>query len=423
MERRRQHSIFISYRTGDTGHVASRLFEDLAELYGSERVFIDHKRIAGGEPWGERLTAEAAQAAVMFVLIGSGWLKAQNPSTGDRRLNEPDDWVRREIQTALDAGFTVIPILVDDARPLTLTDLRTVPEIMRLAEKQSVRLRRHDWDTDVAKLQNLLLARGIAPFDGGGNPNAERGLTRESSRSLALARLGPPIVPPHFRDRERETQRIADGLRRGHRCALVAIGGSGKTAIAARVAADRSAGDGHNVVWLGLAGTSDADVPQEWLANAFGSSVRAASSAQQRSALLRSITGGSSALIVLDDPVSDAQFSELVASIGPGNDVLITTREQLPSMVRFGVEIVEVPPLPTSDATDVLLSIMGMSLDALDDRREWDALAQAVGSHPLSLEVLGGDLQLQDQIGPTLYLQDRIANGTWSEGEGTLARL
>jgi hypothetical protein len=144
---------------------------------------------------------------------------------------------------------------------------------------------------------------------------------------------------------------------------------------------------------------------------------------QQRGALLRSITAGSSALIVLDDPVSEAQLSELMASIGPGNDVLITTREQRPSMVRFSIEIVEVPPLAKSDATDVLLSIMGMNLDTLDDRREWEALAQAVGNHPLSLEVLGGDLQLQDQIDPTLYLQDRIANGTWSEGEGTLARL
>jgi hypothetical protein len=272
MEKRQQGSIFISYRTDDAGHAASRLFEDLADLYGLGRVFIDHKKIAGGEPWGERLTAEAAQGAVMFVLIGSGWLKAQNPTTGDRRLNEPEDWVRREIQTALDAGFTVIPVLVDNARPLTPTDLRTVPEIARLAEKQSLPLRRRDWDTDVAKLRSLLLSRGIVPFDRGGSSNAERGLTSESSpRTLALARLGPPIVLPHFRDRDRERQRIADGLRRGHPCALVAIGGSGKTAIAARIAADRSAGDGHNVVWLGLAGTpDDAAVPQEWLANAFG---------------------------------------------------------------------------------------------------------------------------------------------------------
>jgi hypothetical protein len=187
------------------------------------------------------------------ILVGSDWLTAQNPTTGDRRLNEPEDWVRREIQIALDAGFTVIPVLVDNARPLTPTDLRTVPEIVRLAEKQSVLLRRRDWDADVAKLQSLLLSCGIAPFDGGGCPNSERRLTGEgSSPSLAIARLGPPIVLPHSRNRDRERQRIADCLRRGRPCALVAIGGSGKTAIAARVAGDRSAGDAHNVAWLGL---------------------------------------------------------------------------------------------------------------------------------------------------------------------------
>ena len=164
-------------------------------------------------------------------------------------------------------------------------------------------------------------------------------------------------------------------------------------------------------------------MPQEWLANAFGYSVRVASSEQQRHALLRSITGGSSALIILDDPVSDAQLSDLMESIAQGNEILITTREQLPSMVRFGVEIVEVPPLATSDAIDVLLSIMGIGFDTLGNRREWGKLVQAVSNHPLSLEVLGGDLQLQDQIDPTIYLQDRVANGTWSESEGPLARL
>jgi len=74
MDTRPQPRIFISYRTDDAGHAASRLFDDLAEMYGSERVFIDHKQIAGGEPFGQRLTTEAAQAAVMLVLIGSGWL-------------------------------------------------------------------------------------------------------------------------------------------------------------------------------------------------------------------------------------------------------------------------------------------------------------------------------------------------------------
>ena len=235
MEKRQQGSIFISYRTDDTGHAASRLFEDLTELYGSEQVFIDHKKIAGGEAWQKRLEAAASQAAVMFVLIGSGWLKAQNAVTGDRRLNEPEDWVRREVQTALDAELPVVPVLVDNARPLSPADLRTVPEIVRLAEKQAVPLRRNDWDTDVAMLQRLLLSRGIAPLGAAGCANAERRLTSDGSiRSLGLGRLAPPNVSPHFRDRNWERQRITEHLQRGRPCALVAIGGFGKTTIAAQ---------------------------------------------------------------------------------------------------------------------------------------------------------------------------------------------
>jgi len=173
--------IFISYRTDDAGQAASRLFDDLTRLFGSGSAFIDHTQISGGEAWAERLTTEAARAAVMFVLIGSGWLKAQNPTTGDRRLNEPDDWVRREIQTALDAGVLVVPVLVDDARPLTAIDLRTVPEIQKLAEKQSLQLRRKDWDTDVAHLQGLLLQHGIAP-------SGESALARDHQTTSALSR-------------------------------------------------------------------------------------------------------------------------------------------------------------------------------------------------------------------------------------------
>jgi hypothetical protein len=368
--------IFISYRTDDTGHAASRLFDDLAEIYGSNSVFIDHKQIAGGESWVDRLTTEATHSAILFVLIGSRWLKAQNPTTGDRLLNEPDDWVRREIELALNARATVVPILVDDARPLTAMDLRTVPEIQRLAEKQSLQLRRKDWDSDVSNIQRLLLRFGVTPAGGDDGPNAESGLSAESSpRAQALARLAPPVVPRHFRDRAHEIQLVVDAFRNGQWCALVAIGGSGKSAIAARIAADRVTNDGHNLVWLGLAGTLDVDVPQEWLANTLGFSVRTESSAQQRSARLRAVTTGLSKLIVFDDPTSDAQLSELMASIGSGNNVLITAREQLPSMVRFGVSIVEVSQLPAADATDVLLAITGTSAALPATRREWMTLA------------------------------------------------
>src|SRR4051794_28094212 len=96
-------TLFISYRVSDTGPTASRLFKELVEAYGAECVFLDHERLEGGVVWPERLKAEAHRASVMLVLIGEGWLRAQDPETFVRRLDQPDDWVRKEIETALDA--------------------------------------------------------------------------------------------------------------------------------------------------------------------------------------------------------------------------------------------------------------------------------------------------------------------------------
>ena len=306
------------------------------------------------------------------------------------------------------------------------------PLIICAPEEGAPRFERYQMDVEQRAAQQAHLARlaGIERYPAIRFANADRlavdvlrsDLHNILQQSLSLARFAPPIVPPHFRDREQEMQSVEERLRRGHACALVAIGGSGKTAIAARIA-DQSAGEGHNVVWLGLAGTSDVDVPQEWLANAFGFSVRSEMNGQQRSARLRSITARSSTLVVLDDPVSEAQLVELIASIGSGNDVLVTTRQQLPSFVRLGVSVVEIPPLAKSDAADVLLAVLGKDPGATIDRREWEALAQAAGNHPLSLEVLAGDLMLQDQLRPELYMKERIANGTWSEYDDTLVRL
>ncbi|HEY7188178.1 MAG TPA: DUF1566 domain-containing protein, partial [Vicinamibacterales bacterium] len=85
------------------------------------------------------------------------------------------------IKTALEAGVSVVPVLVDDARPLTAMDLRTVPDIQKLADKQSVQLRRKDWDTDVANLQRLLMQHDVAP-------SVETELTHEHQTMSAIRR-------------------------------------------------------------------------------------------------------------------------------------------------------------------------------------------------------------------------------------------
>src|SRR3954447_18248169 len=115
----RNPALLISYRVEDTGSTASRLFEKLADLYGRERVFLDHERLEGGVTWTERLKREVRRASVMLVLIGKAWLQTHDPETSQRRLDQRGDWVRREVETALKQGALVVPLLVEGAKPLS----------------------------------------------------------------------------------------------------------------------------------------------------------------------------------------------------------------------------------------------------------------------------------------------------------------
>jgi hypothetical protein len=175
--------LFISYRKADAGYAASRLYADLERELAPGQVFLDKERLEGGDRWPERLRTEVERATVMLVLIGERWLKVQDPHTGDRRLNVPDDWVRTEIETGLQAVPVVVPVLVDGAEPLTASMLRTVPSIKKLAELQVLRLRDEDWQSDIETLIKHLCDRGF-----------------ERRPDLSLSRsVGAPLVEPTMR--------------------------------------------------------------------------------------------------------------------------------------------------------------------------------------------------------------------------------
>ncbi|HEX7335093.1 MAG TPA: toll/interleukin-1 receptor domain-containing protein [Pyrinomonadaceae bacterium] len=154
-------SLFINYRSEDTGPTASRLYAELARELGVDQVFLDHERIEAGGRWPETLRNKVETADAMFVLIGKGWLSACDVETGDRRLNVPEDWVRQEIELALKTNTTIVPILVDEARPLGERDLRTVPSIQSLADMQALPLRRKYWKEDFNRIIGWLVNAGF----------------------------------------------------------------------------------------------------------------------------------------------------------------------------------------------------------------------------------------------------------------------
>src|SRR5713226_9543187 len=97
-----QPHVFLSYRRVDTSQIVSRLLADLVPAIGEKRIFYDREKLHGGDRWKERLKEEIGRCSVFLALIGNRWLHARNEASGQRRLDEPEDWVRSEIELALE---------------------------------------------------------------------------------------------------------------------------------------------------------------------------------------------------------------------------------------------------------------------------------------------------------------------------------
>jgi hypothetical protein len=106
--------IFMSYRRADTSWAAVSLFDRLADQFGRDNVFKDVDSIDLGEDFVEAITTAVGSSDALLALIGNQWLTATDQN-GRRRLDNPGDFVRLEIEAALTRGVRIIPILVDGA--------------------------------------------------------------------------------------------------------------------------------------------------------------------------------------------------------------------------------------------------------------------------------------------------------------------
>jgi len=90
------------------------LFDRLAAKFTEDNIFMDVDSIQLGLDFKDVLETTLNSCVVMIVVIGKNWLGARN-SVGQCRLDDPDDYVRLEIEIALRRNIRVIPILVEGA--------------------------------------------------------------------------------------------------------------------------------------------------------------------------------------------------------------------------------------------------------------------------------------------------------------------
>jgi len=129
--------IFINYRRGDDPGNTGRLFDQLEDVFPRDQLFIDVDSIPPGRDFVHVLEEQVAQCDVLLAIIGKNWIDARDEQ-GLRRLDNPDDFVRIEIESALKQDKLVIPILVHDGRMPRADEL---PDTLRpLTRRNAVRL-------------------------------------------------------------------------------------------------------------------------------------------------------------------------------------------------------------------------------------------------------------------------------------------
>jgi TIR domain len=145
--------IFISYRRDDTRQAAGRLADDLADHFGSRHIFRDIEGIELGVDFAQALNQALEACVVMLVLIGPKWLEVRD-AQGRRRLDDPRDWIRQEIVTALKRGIRVVPLLIDGT-PLPAED--QLPEDLQpLVRRQALEIADTRWRGDLQRLAETL---------------------------------------------------------------------------------------------------------------------------------------------------------------------------------------------------------------------------------------------------------------------------
>jgi hypothetical protein len=148
-----QSRIFISYRRDETDFPASWLYDRLAVHFGHDKIFKDVDSIEPGDDFGEVIARAVGSCDVLLALIGEYWVSITD-SDGKPRLDDPDDFVRLEIEAALQRGVRVIPILVGDA---AMPRADQLPETLRkLARRQALELSPQRFEADVHRLLRVL---------------------------------------------------------------------------------------------------------------------------------------------------------------------------------------------------------------------------------------------------------------------------
>jgi hypothetical protein len=175
--------IFISYRRADSEWITGRLRSDLAEHFGTKRVFMDLAHIAPSQSWPDVIASAVRASRVGVVVIGKRWF--EDGASGRPRLLDGNDTLRQEVLGLLeDTTRTIVVVLTPEAPPPHLWELPT--ELGRLSKIQAVTISPGTWDM---VLDQIIRTIRPALRAGSGTRPAPAGGVEPPASSAAGARV------------------------------------------------------------------------------------------------------------------------------------------------------------------------------------------------------------------------------------------
>ncbi len=170
-------TIFISYRRTDAAAWAGRISDDLEAKLPGVQVVFDVVSIMPGQDFVEEIRRSVRDADVILAVIGATWLETKG-ADGKRRIDDPLDFVRLELEIALNEDdAVVIPVLIDGAQMPREIDL---PEpLRRLSHRNAVQVTHANFKRDVEFLRQSI----------------QTILARQKPQP-AKPQLDPPYIPP-----------------------------------------------------------------------------------------------------------------------------------------------------------------------------------------------------------------------------------
>jgi predicted ATPase len=250
--------IFISYRRADSAGHVGRLYDHLSARFGAGNIFIDLDAIPPGADFVATIETAIAESDWLLAVIGPQWLSLR-AANGARRIDDPADFVRLEIATALARNSRVVPVLVGDA---AMPGEHELPAALApLARRNAIEVSDSRWAFDVGRLIDLLdVADAPAPTN---------------ATTMELPTPGPSNLPAQLTTlvgREDDIAAISSRLEQPdvRLLTLTGPGGIGKSVLALAVA-ERQRAMFRDGVWLvPLASISDPQLVPTTIAEAFG---------------------------------------------------------------------------------------------------------------------------------------------------------